>query len=287
MFVIIGSIIVLGCVIGGYLLGHGNLGVLWQPAEFIIILGAALGSFIIANTKSAIIHTIKDLLGVLTGKHNSKAAYIELFMCLYHIFSKVRKEGIISIEADIEKPESSSIFQNYKSVLANKKAFEFICDNFKVFLSTKLEYHELDTMMEIDIEAHSKEMLHPAHAVNKVADALPGLGIVAAVLGVVLTMGKINEPPEVLGHHIGAALIGTFIGVLMCYGFVGPIATNMEHSAKEKEIYLMVIKAALLSFMNGAAPMIALEAARRAIPGSERPSFAELEEQFRGMKGKV
>jgi chemotaxis protein MotA len=172
-------------------------------------------------------------------------------------------------------------FIKYQSVLSNRHALDFICDNLKVMITTNMPPYELDSLMEIDIEANHHEDMIPPLSITKVADALPGLGIVAAVLGVVLTMGKIDQPPAVLGASIGAALVGTFLGVLMCYGFVGPMATNLEHKAKEKEIYSQVIRTALVAFVGGAAPQMAVESGRRAISGAERPSFGELENAIR------
>jgi chemotaxis protein MotA len=194
---------------------------------------------------------------------------------------KIRKDGLISIEGEIENPEASPIFSEYKNLLANKTALDFICDNLKVIISSNMPPHEMENLMEVDMEAHHHETMIPAHSVAKVADSLPGFGIVAAVLGVVLTMGKIDQPPEVLGHSIGAALVGTFLGVLMCYGFVGPMAANLEHQAKENESFFNVIKVAIVAFVGGSAPQLAVEFGRRAIPGKERPGFNELEQHLR------
>jgi len=193
----------------------------------------------------------------------------------------MRKEGLIAIEGDIEKPEESPIFSKYPSILKNHHALSYLCDNLKVIISTNVTPHELDDIMELEMEAHHHEALIPAHSINKIADGLPALGIVAAVLGVVITMGKINEPPEVLGNSIGAALVGTFLGVLLAYGFVGPIGTNLEFIAEEDLISFKVIKIALVSFVGGAAPQIAVEYARRVIPSSAKPGFTELEDALR------
>lgn len=272
---------VLSCVIGGYLLEHGNLAVLMQPVEFLIIAGGALGGLIIASPKHVLVGIIKNVKNIFIGGSTSKSAYLELLSLLSLILSKIRKDGLISIEADIENPAKSAIFNKYKSVLANKHALEFLCDNLKVIITANMPPHELDSLMDIDIEAHHHEEITPATSVGTMADGLPGLGIVAAVMGVVLTMGKIDQPPKVLGESIGAALVGTFLGVLMCYGFVGPMAQNMTHAANEKEIYLQVIKVVLVAFVGGSAPQMAVESGRRAIPGSHRPSFSELEKALR------
>lgn len=281
MIAIVGIFIVLGAVIGGYLMEHGNLHVLFQPAEVVIIFGAALGSLVISAPMKDLIMIMKSLGKLLSSGGMSKQGYLELLTLLFKIFSKIRKEGLISIEADIENPEKSSLFAQYKSVTSNHHALTFLCDNLKVIVSSNVPPHELDSLMELEIETHHHESLAPSHHVTRVADSLPGLGIVAAVLGVVLTMGKISEPPEVLGHSIGAALVGTFMGVLMCYGFVGPIAANLEEKAKADTIVFQVIKTAIVSFVAGTAPQMAVEFGRRAIPSGERPTFNELEETIR------
>jgi chemotaxis protein MotA len=280
MFAAIGIIIVLGSVIGGFLMEEGNLHVLFQPAEVVIIFGAAIGGLIIASPARVLKNIIKNIKTIFSSDSTNKQAYLELLSLLNTILSKIRKDGLISIEADIENPQKSAIFNKYKTVVANSRALEFICDNLKVIITANMPPHELDSLMEIDIEAHHHEEMTPATSIAKVADALPGLGIVAAVLGVVLTMGKIDQPPSVLGHSIGAALVGTFLGVLMCYGFVGPMATNLEHKAKEKEVYFQVIRVVLVAFVGGAAPQMAVESGRRAIPGKERPTFSELEKSL-------
>jgi chemotaxis protein MotA len=284
MFVIIGAIVVFGSVIVGYLMEHGNLSVLVQPAELVIIFGAAVGSFLIASPARVVKLVVKELASIMSSKALSKAQYLELLSLLYQLFSKIRKEGLISIEADIENPDKSPIFKKFPSVLANHHAISFICDNLKVIITTNVPPHELDSLMDLEIETHHHEGMIPSHSVGKVADALPGLGIVAAVLGVVLTMGKIDQPPSVLGHSIGAALVGTFLGVLMCYGFAGPISTNLEFKAKDEGVSSQIIKVALVAFVGGAAPQMAVEFGRRAIPGKEKPTFDELEKEVRGKK---
>lgn len=281
MFAIIGIVVVLIAVIGGYLMEHGNLSVLVQPAELVIIFGAAIGALIISSPPKVLSIITKNLGKIISAKTKSKAEYLEALSLLNSIFTKMRKEGLIAIEADIENPQNSPIFSKYPSILSNHHALNFICDNLKVIISTNVSSYELENIMELEMETHHREALIPSQSVSRVADGLPGLGIVAAVLGVVLTMGKISEPPEVLGHSIGSALVGTFLGVLMCYGFVGPMGTNLEHTANEESIYFQVIKIALVSFVGGAAPQIAVEFARRAIPGTEKPTFSELEQEIR------
>jgi chemotaxis protein MotA len=274
--------VLLGCIISGYLMEGGNLSVLLQPAELIIIGGAALGAFIISSNPRVLSLVLKGLVTVLRGKSQSKITYLELLSLLYQLFSKIRKEGLVSIESDIENPDKSPIFLKYPSVLANNHVLSFICDNLKVIITANVPPHELDNLMEIEIDTHHQQALIPAHSISKVADGLPALGIVAAVLGVVLTMGKISEPPAVLGHSIGAALVGTFLGVLLSYGFVGPIATNLEHKADEGGGPLQVVKVALVAFVGGSAPQMAVEFGRRAVPDREKPTFNELENAVRG-----
>lgn len=281
MFVIIGIVVVLGSVIGGYLLEHGNIHLLFQPVELLIIGGAALGAFLISSPSKVVGLVTKNIPKVFSAKAASKAEFLEVLGVLNAIFTKMRKEGLIAIEGDIEKPEESPLFTKYPSILKNHHAVSFICDNLKVIISANVTPFELENIMDLEMEAHHHEAMIPAHAVAKISDGLPALGIVAAVLGVVLTMAKISEPPEVLGHSIGAALVGTFLGVLLSYGFVGPVATHLEHIAEEDGVLLQVIKIALVSFVGGAAPQIAVEYARRVIPSGAKPGFSELEDAMR------
>lgn len=284
MFVIIGIVVVLGMIVAGYLMEHGNLSVLFQPAEFVIIFGAAIGSFVISNPKKIISATIRDILKVFTAPDIGKAQYIELLLCLNEIFFKVKREGFLAIEADVDNPHQSATFTKYKSVISDHHVMDFICDNFRTIISTNMTPSELEDLMDVDIEAQHHDHLASSEAITRVADALPGLGIVAAVLGVVLTMGKISEPPEVLGHSIGSALVGTFIGILSCYGILGPIGTNVEHKAKSKGNVLNVIKIAIVSTAQGAAPQAAIESARRAVPVDSRPEFNEFAEELKKWK---
>lgn len=284
MFAIIGAVVVLVTVIGGYLMEHGNLHVLFQPAELVIIFGAAIGGFIIASPMRVIKAVSKSVLGVVAGKAYKASDYLEVLMLMSEIFSKIRKEGLVSIEADVDNPEESKIFSNYPRFLKNHHAVALVTDTLRTVMTTSISPHELEALLDSELEAHHEELLAPSKSITNMADSLPGLGIVAAVLGVVITMGKISEPPEVLGHHIGAALVGTFMGVLMCYGFVGPLARNMEHIAHEEREYLNVLKVALVSFVGGAAPQIAVEFARRIIPAHVKPSFIEVEEALRELK---
>ncbi len=285
MFVAIGIVVVFAAVGLGYVMEHGHFSVLFQPAELVIIGGAGLGAFIISSPKKVISLTIKAVTKIFSGHDMGKQAYIELLLLLNEIFFKVKREGFLAIEADIDHPDESEMFKKYPSVISSASTANFICDNFRTIISSNMTPHELENLMEIDMEAQEHDAMIPAAALTKVSDGMPALGIVAAVLGVVLTMGKISEPPEVLGHSIGAALVGTFLGILLSYGFIGPMATNIENKAKEHEAYLKVIKTAIVAMASGAAPQSAVESARRAIPSADRPGFEELNEEIKNWKG--
>ncbi len=285
MYVAIGIVVVIASICLGYVMEHGNFGVLYQPAELVIIGGSALGTFVIASSKKTISLTLKAVSGIFGGHELGKKAYIELLLLLNEIFFKVKREGFLAIESDIDHPDESEVFKKYPTVISSTSTVDFICDNFRTIISSNMTPHELETLMEIDMAAQEHDAIIPAAALSKVSDSLPALGIVACVLGVVLTMGKISEPPEVLGHSIGAALLGTFLGILLSYGFVGPMASNLETRAKEHDAYLNVIKAAILAMASGAAPQSAVESARRAIPSADRPGFEELNEEIKIWKG--
>jgi chemotaxis protein MotA len=284
MFAIIGALVVLGCVIGGYLLEHGNLSVIFQPVELLIIFGAAIGGLIIASPPKVMKMVIVGSLKIVTGKSYSKADYVEVLMLMAEIFAKIRKEGLVSIEGDVDNPKESKIFSKYPKFLKNHHALDLVADTLRTVMTTSIAPHELESLLDAELDAHHEESLIPARSVANTADSLPGLGIVAAVLGVVLTMGKISEPPAVLGESIGAALVGTFLGVLMCYGFVGPAARNLEFQAGEEKDFLNVLKVALVAFVGGTAPQIAVEFGRRVIPGNVKPSFIEVEDALRAAK---
>jgi len=277
MLVFIGCAIVLGSVLGGYLMEHGNINLLLQPAELVIIFGAAVGGFIISSPIKIIKAVQFGFLRMFKSKIYSSADYVDALVLLSEIFYKIRKEGLVSIETDLDQPEKSVIFQKYPKFLKNHHALSFLTDTLRTLTITDIEAHELGSLLDYEIDAHYEEAVIPAKSMASIADSLPGLGIVAAVLGVVITMKKISEPPEVLGHSVGAALVGTFLGVLLCYGFVGPMSRNLEHIANEDREFLTVIKSALLAFINTPSPQVAIEFARRVVPGELRPSFLELE----------
>ena len=284
MMAIIGFVVVTVAVVGGYLMAQGNLSVLVQPAEIVIIVGAAIGGFLIASPLKVVKKVSSSVIGVFTGKHLSKEDYMEVLLLLNGIFYKIRQQGLVSIESDVDRPEESPVFSKFPRILKNERAINLITDTLRTVMTTTIAPHELEALLDSELDTHLDELIHPSKSVNFVADALPGLGIVAAVLGVVITMGHIGEPPEVLGAHIGAALVGTFLGVLLCYGFVGPMGRNMEHAATEHLQYLTVLKVSLLSFIGGAAPKVAVEFGRRVIPTEARPTFVEVEEAFRQAK---
>ncbi len=284
MFTIIGSVIVIACVIGGFLLEKGNLAVLFQPVELLIIGGAAVGGFIIASPMKVIKAVMGGIVKMLSGKGYTKADYLEALTMLGEVFYKIRKEGLVSVEGDVDSPRESVIFTKYPRFFKNHHALDLVVDTLRTVMTTKIEPNELEALIDAELESHQEELTAPSKSVATVADSLPGLGIVAAVLGIVLTMGKISEPPEVLGKSIGAALVGTFLGVLLCYGFVGPMAKNMEHSASEELQYLSVLKMAIVAFVGGAAPQVAVEFGRRVVPAVDKPAFAEVEEALRRIK---
>jgi chemotaxis protein MotA len=285
MLAIIGFLIVTVAVVGGYILEKGNLSVLFQPVELLIIAGSALGAFVVATPMKVIKAVISATARIFSYRPYSKEDYIDLLLLLNGIFYKIRQQGLVAIESDVDNPEESSLFKSYPRVLKNHHALTFLTDTLRTVMTTTIAPHELEALIDNELEAGHEESLLPSQMLSFVADMLPGLGIVAAVLGVVITMGKINEPPAVLGHSVGAALVGTFLGILLCYGYVGPMSKNMALIAAEDLQYLTVLKVALLAFIGGgAAPKVAVEFGRRVIPANDRPSFVELEDMLRQKK---
>lgn len=281
MFVIIGLVVVFGSVIGGYVMHHGNVAVLWQPTEFIIIGGAGVGTLIIGNPPAVLKACVGQLLGLLKPNPYGAKAYAELLQVLYEVFQKARKDGLVGLEAHIENPEGSDIFQKYPSFMANHHAVSLLCDTLKVLLTGTVEDHNLADILDVDLEKHHHESMLAPHAITTVGDAMPGFGIVAAVLGVIITMGSIGGAASEIGNKVAAALVGTFIGILLAYGVFGPIAKAMETRLHAEHDYMLCIRTALLSFARGDAPMTAVEFSRRNIEPHERPSFTELEELTR------
>jgi chemotaxis protein MotA len=284
MFVIIGIVLVFASLIIGYTMHHGDLVVLIQVSEFIIIGGAAAGSLLIAQPLPMLKKILTGLLGTFKASKVNKQAYIELLQLLYELFQFAKREGLIALEQHVETPNESSIITKYPTFLANHHAVDFLCDTLKVVLSGGVPAHDLEELMDIDLEVlHESEAIPPS-AVSTVADAFPGLGIVAAVLGIIITMGAINEGAERVGKSVAAALVGTFFGVLMSYGVIGPLSKKMEGNVMSESKYLQVIKASLLSFAKGAPAAVAIEYGRRAIDPENRPTFKETEEAMRSAK---
>ncbi len=285
MLIIIGYIVVLACVGGGFVLSHGQLSALWQPFELIIICGAALGAFISANPASVLKAAIGGVLGALKGSKYNKALYLELLSLMYELLQKTRKEGMMSVEEDIEAPADSPLFSKYPKIVADHHITDFICDYLRLMVGGSMNPFELENLMDMELAAHHKEAEMPGEAITAVSDALPGFGIVAAVLGIVITMSFIGGDPAVLGHHVAAALVRTFLGILMAYGFVGPLATAMGHIAREEAKFYECIKICLLSAVNGYNPQVAVEFGRKVMYSSIRPSFLELEEHVKNGGG--
>jgi chemotaxis protein MotA len=285
MFAVIGIVIVFGAVIGGFLMEKGQLAVLLQPAELLIIAGAGTGTLLVANPLHILKGIAAGLKGVLSASKFTKQRYLDLLKMMFLLLNKVRKEGLLSVENDVEKPKESTIFKNFPQFLADHHALNFVCDTLRMAITGGVDPFDMDQMMELDMEVHHQEATQPVAALTTMADALPGLGIVAAVLGVVITMGALGGPPEEIGHKVAAALVGTFLGILLCYGVAGPLSSNMAKAADEHNDYLHVLRVLLLAFLKGSAPMIAIELGRRAIPARVRPSFEEMEKHCKGQGG--
>ncbi len=283
MFPIIGIAIVFGSILGGYILHHGNIYVLIQPSEFIIIGGAAIGSMILTCPPKLLSKVIRSIPKVFGSSRIDKDLSLDLLTLLYTIFTKIRKEGLLAIEKDIEAPEKSPIFTKYPALIKNHHLITFIRDNLRLFV-VGLKPMELEEMMELELESHHAEVAVPPSVLLKVGDSLPGFGIVAAVLGVTVVMGKMGESPEVIGKGIAAALVGTFLGILLCYGLFAPIGNHLEHKARDETKLLEAVKASILAFAKGLAPQMAVEAGRRVLFSDVRPSFNELEEALRRKK---
>jgi chemotaxis protein MotA len=281
---VVGALVVIACVFGAYAFHGGHLLVIWQPAEFIIIGGAAIGALIIGNTPATVTSALKMAGKAWFGKGPGKKEYTELLQMMFQLFQIFRKDGPQAVERHIEEPEKSEIFKQYPTFLKNHHAVDFLCDTMKITLSADLSQYDVDDLLSDDIKVIHEEEHLAQHAINLIAEALPGLGIVAAVLGVVHTMGYLTAGTEKIGELIGAALVGTFFGVLMCYGFVGPTANKMGSDIAAEGRYLMVIKAALVALQRGAPPLVCVEYARRTIFPHDRPTFAEMDSATKGAK---
>ena len=285
MFLLIGYVVILAASVGTYAV-HGSLAALFVPLEYLAIVGLTVGGFIAGNSSKAIKATVAALPSVLKGSNLNKALYMELLAMLYEILSKVRKEGLMSIEGDIENADGSPIFSKYPTVTHDHHVMEFITDYLRMMVGGNLNAFEIENLMDVEIDTHHHEAHVPAHVMSKVADAVPAFGIVVAVMGVVNVMGSVGEPPAVLGKMIGGALVGTFLGILVSYGFVAPIAGQLEQKAEEGGKIYQCIKAVLLASMNGYAPQVAVEFGRKVLYSTDRPTFIELEEDLKARKGK-
>ena len=286
MLVIIGYVIVCASVFGGFILAGGHAAILFQPIELLMIGGAAVGAFFVGNNNKSIKATMKALPTVFKGSHYTREMYMELMSLLFDILSKVRKEGLMSIEGDIEAPEASPLFSKYPLVLADHHIIEFMADYLRLMVSGNMDAFQIENLMDNEIETHHHEGAVPAHVIAKLADGLPAFGIVAAVMGVVHTMESVGIPPAELGILIAKALVGTFLGILLAYGFVGPLASLLEQKLDESSKMFQCVKVTLLASLNGYAPALAVEFGRKVLYSTERPSFAELEEHIKKSKSK-
>ncbi|MEJ1965975.1 MAG: flagellar motor stator protein MotA [Gammaproteobacteria bacterium] len=283
MLQIVGSLLVLGCVIGGFAMEGGHILALWHPSEIIIIIGAAFGAFLTSNPPKVVKAAFQGAIALPRGPRYKREDYVTLLRLVYDILMKIRKEGVMAIEADLEAPDKSPLFKKYPKILEDHHMIPFITDCLRLIVGGNMDPHELESLLEYELETHHKEAFEPAHAVQKVADALPGFGIVAAVLGIVNTMSALDgADTATIGHKVGAALVGTFLGILVAYGFIGPISTAMEHRAHEEGKAFEVVKMALVASLRGYAPPVAVEFARKLLFADDRPTFGELEAELKG-----
>lgn len=286
MFVIIGYVVVCGMVFGGYALAGGHLGALWQPLEVMMIFGGAFGAFIVGNDTKAIKATLKAIPTLFKGSKYNKQLYMDLLALLFEILTKIRKDGLMSIEKDIEDPESSALFTKYPSIVHDHHLVEFICDYLRLMVSGNMDAFQVENLMDNELETHHMEGHVPAHCIAKLGDGLPAFGIVAAVMGVVHTMENVALPPAELGILIAHALVGTFLGILLAYGFIGPLSGLLEQKLEESSKSFQTVKVVLLASLNGYAPPIAIEFGRKVLYSTERPGFTELEEHVKQAKSK-
>lgn len=284
MFSLIGVLVVFGAIIGGYLMEHGKVAVLVQPSELVIIAGAAAGALLIANPVPVLLSIIGGLKNVSLPSRYSKQLYLETLKMLNDLFYRARRNGLASLEPDVEQPESSEFFQGCSNVVKDRHVLAFICDTLRMAMTGSIAYHELDQMIEVDLEVHHADLHAPVSALNHIADSLPGFGIVAAVLGVVITMGALGGPPSMIGQKVAAALVGTFLGILLCYGLFSPLAANLNRFNQCESQYYHCLRTGLIAFIRGAAPIVAIEFSRRSIPAAVRPGFQEMEDYCRGKR---
>ena len=282
---LVGTFVVFACIVVGFIFSGGHLLALWHPMEVVIIIGAALGAFLISNPIKVVKASFAGAIGMVKGPRYKREDYVALLKLLYDVLVKIRKDGMLAIEADVENPQKSELFKKYPMVLADHHMVEFITDCLRLMVGGDLDPHELESLLEYELETHHKEAHAPVHAVQRVADALPGFGIVAAVLGIVNTMGSLDGSSTAeIGEKVAAALVGTFLGILVAYGLVGPIATAMEHRVEEEGKAFEVVKMALVASVRGYAPPVAVEFARKLLFADVRPTFADLEAHLKGKK---
>ena len=286
MFFIIGLIVALGCVLGGYLMEQGKLEVLMHPMgpELLILMGAAIGAFLAGNPMTVIKQVAGGITKPLKGSRYTKAVYMEALMMQYEVYVNIKKGGLLALEQDVNEPVNSNIFKKYPAMLADHHALDFFCDSMKLLINGAAKIDEIDQAMDMELEVHHAETASPGASVNTVADSMPAFGIVACVMGVVITMGYLDQPPNVIGEHVGSALVGTFLGIFLGYGIFGPLAKNIDQVNATEAHFFNSIRAGLVAFGNGAAPVTAVEFARRNIPSAERPGSQELEEVVRQIK---
>ena len=282
MFIIIGSVVVLGSLVTGFSMAGGSIGALIQISEFVTIGGAATGALLIMAPMPIIKKIISSITGALGAKHIEKEEYMQLLKALYDIFLVAQRDGLLAIEKHIENPAESEVLNQSEAFIKNEIALAFFSDTLKVMLSGGVPPHEIEALMDTEIETYEAENKPIAELLTKLGDSFPGLGIVAAVLGIIVTMSSINEGAEVVGHHVAAALVGTFLGVLLAYGFVGPLATNIEHNVEMQVRFMETIKTAVVAYAKGNPPIVAVEIARRTLFLDVRPTFTELESFLRG-----
>ncbi len=284
MLILVGFIVVILSVVGGYVLSHGKLGALWQPYELVIIGGAALGAFLVGTPAKIVKQTLLSSIAVFKGPKYKSDDYRDILSLIYELLNKARRDGFMALEEHVENPQESALFANYPKVLADHHLLDFMTDCLRLMIGSNIEPHELEPLLELELEKHHHEAMAPSHALTKVADGLPGFGIVAAVLGIVITMGSIGGPIEEIGGHVAAALVGTFLGILLAYGFIGPMATAMEARAEQDSRIYESVKTAMLACLRGYNPKIALEFARKTLPSNVRPGFSEFEQHLKTIK---
>ena len=281
MLVIVGYVVVLASIFGGFAMAGGHMAALFQPIELLMIFGAASGAFLVGNNNKAVKATLKALPTCFKGSAYTKALYMDLLALLYDILTKVRKEGLMSIEADVENPDSSPLFSKYPNIAQDHHVVEFMTDYLRLMVSGNMDALQIENLMDNELETHHHEGAVPVHCIAKLGDGMPAFGIVAAVMGVVHTMESVGAPPAELGILIAHALVGTFLGILLAYGFVGPLSGLLEQKLDESSKMLQCVKITLLASLNGYAPSLAVEFGRKVLYSTERPGFTELEDHVK------